>query len=73
MNEKEIGTVKWFNEIRGYGRISRGAGKKDVHVHYSAIEGEGFRTLRKGQRVEFIAKQGPKRLQATHVRVLNPS
>jgi CspA family cold shock protein len=72
MIERKTGTVRWFNEIRGYGRISRGAGKKDVYVHYSAIEGEGFRTLRKGQEVEFIVEQGPRGPQATHVKVLSP-
>ncbi|MDY6876495.1 MAG: cold-shock protein [Chloroflexota bacterium] len=67
MTERETGTVKWFNDIRGYGCISRGAGKRDVFVHYSDIEGEGFRTLREGQQVEFSVEQGPRRLKAPHV------
>lgn len=66
MNEKETGTVKWFNNAKGYGFISRVEGE-DVFVHYSAIEGAGFRTLEEGQQVEFDVEQGPKGLQATHV------
>ena len=69
MTEKETGTVKWFNAGKGYGFISRDAGA-DVFVHYSAIEGAGFRSLDEGQRVEFSIEQGPKGLQATHVRAL---
>jgi len=72
MTERETGTVKWFNEAKGYGFISRGGGKRDVFVHYSAIEGGGFRTLREGQQVEFSVEQGPKGPQATHVRALSP-
>ena len=69
MTERETGTVKWFNEAKGYGFIARDAGE-DVFVHYSAIEEEGFRTLREEQRVEFAVEQGPKGLQATHVRAV---
>ena len=69
MTERETGTVKWFNDAKGYGFISREAGE-DVFVHYSAVEGEGFRSLREDQRVEFAVEQGPKGLQAMHVRAL---
>ena len=69
MTEKETGTVKWFNDAKGYGFIARDAGE-DVFVHYSAVEGEGFRTLREDDRVEFAVEQGPKGLQATQVRAL---
>jgi CspA family cold shock protein len=69
VTEKETGTVKWFNEAKGYGFIAREAGE-DVFVHYSAIEGGGFRTLREDDRVEFAVEQGPKGLQATQVRAL---
>ena len=63
---KEIGKVKWFNETKGYGFIARDNGP-DVFVHYSAIQGNGFKTLKEGQRVEFEVGQGPKGLQALKV------
>ena len=69
MTERETGTVKWFNASKGFGFISREVGE-DVFVHYSAIEGAGFRSLDEGQRVEFTVEQGPKGLQATRVRAL---
>lgn len=61
------GRVKWFNESKGYGFIERD-GQDDVFVHYSAIEGEGFKTLKEGQVVEFEVKDGPKGSQAFQVR-----
>ena len=67
--DRETGTVKWFNDAKGYGFISREAGD-DVFVHYSAIEGDGFRSLREEQQVEFSVEQGPKGLQAVRVKVL---
>ena len=66
MSEREIGTVKWFNGAKGYGFVERASGG-DVFVHYSAIQGEGFRNLNEGERVEFSVEQGPKGLQATNV------
>ena len=69
MIEKESGTVKWFNDGKGYGFITREAGE-DVFVHFSSIEGSGFRSLSEGQRVEFAVEQGPKGLQATQVTAL---
>ena len=69
MTERETGTVKWFNAGKGYGFISREAGE-DVFVHHSAIEEKGFRSLDEGQQVEFNVEQGPKGLQATHVRAI---
>jgi len=66
MSDREIGTVKWFNASKGYGFISR-EGTSDVFVHYSAIQGDGFRNLDEGQRVEFSVERGQKGLQATNV------
>ncbi len=60
------GTVKWFNEAKGYGFISQDGGE-DVFVHFSAIQGDGFRTLTEGQKVSFEIQKGPKGLQAANV------
>jgi cold shock protein len=66
------GTVKWFNDAKGYGFISRANDGRDVFVHYSSIQGEGFRTLNQGQEVEYEEQQGPKGLFAAKVlKVLN--
>ncbi|HHT27680.1 MAG TPA: cold-shock protein [Firmicutes bacterium] len=64
------GAVKWFNGEKGYGFISREDGAGDVFVHYSAIEGTGFRNLEEGQTVEFEVTQGQKGPQAQNVRVI---
>lgn len=61
------GTVKWFNDAKGYGFISQDTGE-DVFVHFSAITMDGFKTLQEGDSVEFDVTQGPKGLQATNVR-----
>ncbi len=66
MSERVLGTVKWFNSSKGYGFIEREDGD-DVFVHFSAIQTEGFRTLKEGQQVEFSVEQGPKGLQAANV------
>jgi CspA family cold shock protein len=58
--------VKWFNEVKGFGFISQEGGE-DLFVHYSAISGNGFKTLKEGQAVEFDVVQGPKGLQASNV------
>ena len=72
MSERELGTVKWFNEAKGYGFIQRD-GADDVFVHYSSILTPGFKTLQEGQRVEFVVEQGPKGLQAVSVQPLDSS
>jgi len=63
------GTVKWFNDSKGYGFIETD-GSDDVFVHYSAIVGEGYRTLKEGTRVEFEIEQDPKGPRAVNVRVV---
>jgi cold shock protein len=65
----EKGTVKWFNDAKGFGFISRENGD-DVFVHFSAIQTEGFRSLQEGQAVEFKVATGPKGLQAENVQVV---
>ena len=69
MSDRIIGTVKWFNGEKGFGFIEREGGK-DVFVHFSAIQGEGFKNLQEGQQVEFTVEQGPKGLQAADVVVI---
>jgi len=71
MGEREVGTVKWFNDAKGYGFIAR-EGADDVFVHYSAIRSPGFKTLEEGQRVEFTVEQGRKGLQAVDVDPVEP-
>jgi CspA family cold shock protein len=66
----EKGTVKWFNDAKGYGFISRDSGQGDVFVHFSAIQSGGFRSLQEGQPVQFDVVQGPKGLQAENVQAL---
>ena len=66
MSERIVGTVKWFNGAKGYGFIAREGGE-DVFVHFSAIQGEGYRNLEEGQKVEFAIQKGPKGLQAADV------
>ena len=65
------GTVKWFNESKGFGFIEPTEGGDDVFVHTTAIEGEGYKTLLEGQTVNFEVQKGPKGLQAANVKVDN--
>ena len=67
---RTTGTVKWFNDAKGFGFITPEGGQKDCFVHHSAIQGQGFRTLAEGAQVEFEVKQGPKGLQAANIRAL---
>ena len=62
------GTVKWFNDAKGYGFITPDGGGKDVFVHHTAIQMDGFRSLSEGDKVEFDVAKGPKGLQAQNVR-----
>ena len=62
------GTVKWFNDAKGFGFITPTDGSKDLFVHFSAIQQQGFKTLSEGQRVSFDVTTGPKGLQATNIR-----
>ncbi len=67
MAVREQGTVKWFNDSKGFGFISPASGAKDVFVHHSAIISNGFRSLSEGDKVEFTVEQGPKGPSATNV------
>lgn len=69
MSERMTGTVKWFNNGKGYGFLARENGA-DVFVHFSAIQGDGYRSLEEGQKVEFSIEKGPKGLQAKDVVIL---
>ena len=62
------GTVKWFNDSKGFGFFTPQDGSKDLFVHFSAIQGQGFKTLTEGQRVSFDITTGPKGLQASNIR-----
>lgn len=69
MSAREVGVVKWFNDTKGFGFIQRSNGE-DVFVHFRAIQADGHRSLRDGQRVEFVVAQGQKGLQAEEVRAV---
>ncbi|MBX9401551.1 cold-shock protein [Lysobacter sp. BMK333-48F3] len=69
MSDREVGTVKWFNDAKGFGFISRESGD-DVFVHFRAIQGTGFKSLQEGQKVSFVVTQGQKGLQADQVQAL---
>jgi cold shock protein len=70
MSDRVTGVVKWFNAAKGYGFIQLDGGGEDVFVHYRAIKGDGFRTLKDGQRVELVVKKGDKGLQAEEVTLI---
>ena len=62
------GTVKWFNDAKGFGFITPQDGSKDLFAHFSEIQGGGFRSLSEGQQVEYVTKDGPRGLQASQIR-----
>jgi len=66
----QTGTVKWFNEAKGFGFIAQDSGGADLFAHFRDIQGTGFKTLQENQRVEFEVKQGQKGLQAANIRVI---
>lgn len=63
-----IGTVKWFNDAKGFGFITPEGGGEDLFAHFKEIQGQGFRSLKEGQKVEFVAARGPKGMQATQIK-----
>ena len=66
-----IGTVKWFNEAKGFGFIAPEGGGEDLFAHFSAIQGQGFKTLRENQKVSFDVTTGPKGKQAANIRSMD--
>lgn len=69
MSERQTGTVKWFNDAKGFGFITPESGP-DLFVHFRAIQGNGFKSLQEGQKVSFLVTKGPKGLQADQVQPL---
>jgi CspA family cold shock protein len=70
MSAVATGTVKWFNEAKGFGFITPEAGGEDLFAHFREIQSSGFKTLKEGQRVSFVAARGPKGMQATKIQPL---
>jgi CspA family cold shock protein len=70
MSNVSTGTVKWFNEAKGFGFITPADGGEDHFAHFKEIQGTGFKTLAEGQKVEYKAQRGPKGMQATQIRPL---
>ncbi|UXI70234.1 cold-shock protein [Tahibacter amnicola] len=69
MSDRQVGTVKWFNDAKGFGFITPENGSADLFVHFRSIQGAGFKTLAEGQRVSFSAVPGQKGMQAADVQV----
>ncbi|MEC9362217.1 MAG: cold-shock protein [Sinimarinibacterium flocculans] len=70
MSNVATGTVKWFNEAKGFGFITPEGGGEDLFAHFREIQGTGFKTLKEGQKVQFEVRRGPKGLQAAQIRAL---
>jgi cold shock protein len=68
--QTQTGTVKWFNDSKGFGFIAQDNGGKDLFAHFSEIQSNGFKSLSENQRVEFEVKEGPKGLQAANIRIV---
>lgn len=68
MSNVSTGTVKWFNDAKGFGFITPTEGGEDLFAHFKEVQGEGFKSLQEGQRVEYVAARGPKGMQATRIR-----
>ena len=67
LSEKQTGTVKWFNDSKGFGFITPTGGGEDLFAHFKEIQGEGFKSLQEGQQVEYTPARGPKGMQATKI------
>jgi len=70
MSQTETGTVKWFNDAKGFGFISREDGGEDLFVHFRSIQSSGFKSLQEGQKVSFVAVKGDKGMQADQVQII---
>lgn len=70
MSNRQTGTVKWFNDEKGYGFITPQSGGEDLFVHFKAIQSAGFKSLKEGQQVTFVAARGQKGMQAEEVQVV---
>jgi CspA family cold shock protein len=71
-DQRRNGTVKWFSRVKGYGFIAPDDGEKEIFVHFSGIQGEGYRNLQQGQRVSYVVEQTPKGPQAVEVKAEEP-